>query len=148
MPVFRQTIDVLSITNPETLEEQEFNKPYLILLTDAGTYEDRNDLDSFQEFNAIAMRGRRAVFDYLKAQLGNDDLIHSYIMSGKISLGNEVSIYTFLRLCIIKYFSQSTDGLTLEDLNAIAYETSGLDPERCNLDVLFSREANRPKSMN
>ena len=147
MPIFKQTIDVLNFVDPQTQEDQEFNKPYLLLLTPAGgyDYEAASIDDGYKEFTGIGLRGRRLTFDYLKDQLGNDDLIHSYVLSGKIPLGKEVSLYTFLRLCITQYFSKSTDGLTLEDLNALAYETSGIDPDKVDLDILFSREANRPK---
>lgn len=141
MAIFKQLIDVMGIIDPETKEDQEFGKPYLLLLTQANTYSEEQE--DYREFDAIAIRGRRVVYDFIHGQLGNDDLIHSYIMSGKIPLGSEVSLYTFMRLCITKYFPKSTEGLTLDELNALAYETSDLDPETFNLDVLFNREANR-----
>ena len=148
MSIFKETIDVMGFVNPETQEDQEFNKPYLLLLTDANQYNDNEYDDNYREFRGVALRGRRVVYDYLKAQLGNDDLIHSYILSGKIPLGKEVSIYTFLRLCVTTYFSQSTDGLTLEDLDSLALETSGADPDTTNLDMIFAREANKPTPIN
>ena len=146
MPIFKKKIEVMGFVNPETQEDLEFDKPYLLLIKEfdqEGSVE--NELgDDYQEFNAVAMRGRRTVFDYLFNRLGSFDLIHSYVMSGNIPLGKEVSIYTFIRLCIIKYFAQSNNGLTVEELNDITYQTSNIDPEKFDLDVYYSREINAP----
>lgn len=142
MPLFIEKKQVIALSDPITKEEQEFDKPYLILLTPSNSYDADTD-DSYKEYNAVAMRGRRAVFDYLMSSLGNDDLIHSYILSGNIPLGKEVSIYTFLRLCITVYFKKSSD-VTLDYLNNVAYDTSDINQDT-DLDMLFSREANRPQ---
>ena len=142
MPVFTEKLQVIALADPVTKEEQEFDKPYLMLLTPANTYDKEGD-DGYREFNGVAMRGRKAVFEYLMSGLGNDDLIHSYILSGNIPLGKEVSLYTFLRLCITVYFKQSTD-VTLDYLNNVAFETSDINQDT-DLDIVFSREANRPQ---
>lgn len=142
MPIFTEKRQVIALADPVTKEEQEFDKPYLLMLTPANTYEDEYD-DGYREFNGVAMRGRKAVFDYLMSSLGNDDLIHSYILSGNIPLGKEVSLYTFLRICITVYFKQSSE-ITLENLNNVAFETSDINQDT-DLDIIFSREANRPQ---
>lgn len=141
MPLFTDNIEVISIVDPNTKEDIEFDKPYLLLLTPANEYEEYDD--SYKEYDAIAMRGRKAVFDYLMSNLGNDDLVHSYILSGKLPLGKEVSLYTFLRLCITKYFAKSTE-FSVETLNDYAYATSNVNQD-LNLDILFTREANKKK---
>lgn len=142
MPVFKQLLDVMGFVDVETKEDQEISKPYLILLTDAGSYDDTELEDSYREFQALAMRGRKAVFDHLVEQLGAYDLIHSYVMSGKIPLGKEVTLYSFLRLCVERYFAQSSP-ISIDELETIAYQTSNINPEKFDLNVLYQRETGR-----
>ena len=142
MPVFKQLRDVMGFVDVETKEDQEFSKPYLILLTDAGAYDETELDDSYREFQALAMRGRKAVFDHLVEQLGAYDLIHSYVMSGKIPLGKEVTLYSFLRLCIERYFAQSA-SISVDDLDVLAYQTSNINSEKFDLNILYQRETGR-----
>ena len=139
MPLFQQKLDVMGFVDVNTHEEQEFNKPYLIILTPANNYNiDEND--GYKEYEAVGIRGRRLVFDHFIDQLGNWDLYHSYVLSGNIPLGKEVTLYTFLRLCIEKYFAQSSP-ITVDDLNGLFFETNNdLDPDKFDLDILFRRE--------
>ena len=144
MPIFKKKIDVMGFVNTETGEDQGFNKPYLLIIKELGDegggLEDEVG-DDYQEFTGtVGLRGRRVVFDYLCQRLGSFDMIHSYVLSGNIPLGKEVSIYSFIRLCITNYFAQSNNGLTLEELEGLAYQTSNVDPEKFDLDVLFQRE--------
>ena len=145
MPIFKKKIDVMGFVNPETGENQEFNKPYLLIIKELGDDEggglEDEVGDDYQEFTGtVGLRGRRVVFDYLCQRLGSFDMIHSYVLSGNIPLGKEVSIYSFIRLCVTNYFAQSNNGLTLEELEGLAYQTSNVDPEKFDLDVLFQRE--------
>lgn len=142
MSIFKQTIDVMGFVDPATQEDEEFSKPYLILVTEVGEYDDTEMEDSYREFLGIAMRGRKAVFDYFADQLGNHDLIHSYVMSGKIPLGKEVTLYSFLRLCIEKYFAQSS-RITVDELDTMAIQTSNVDPDKFDLNILYQRETGR-----
>ena len=142
MPVFKQLLDVMGFVDVETKEDQEISKPYLILLTDAGCYDDTELEDSFREFQALAMRGRKAVFDYFCDLLGSYDLIHSYVMSGKIPLGKEVTLYSFLRLCVERYFAQSS-AISIDELDTMAYQTSNVNPEKFDLNILYQRETGR-----
>lgn len=144
MPIFKEKIDVMGFVNPETKEEQEFNKPYLIIMKDP--YDDSSESDdSYVEYpGTVAMRGRREVFDYLCQRLGSFDLLGSFIMSGHIPLGKEVTVYTFLRLCIEKYFSLSNNDIRAEDLENIVYQTSKVNPESFDIDAFYRREINTP----
>lgn len=142
MPIFQQKIDVMGFVDTVTHEDEGFNKPYLVLLTEANSYENNDIQDGFREFQAFGIRGRKVAFEHFQEQLGNYDLLHSYVLSGRIALGNEVTLYTFLRLCIEKYFAQST-SMTVEDLDSIAYQTSDVDPEKYDLNVLYMRETGR-----
>jgi hypothetical protein len=140
MPLFKKKLDVMGFVNTETHEDLEFNKPYLLLIKKEGGME--NELgDDYQEYDAYAMRGRREVFDFLTQRLGSFDTIHSYVMSGAIPLGKEVSVYTFIRLCITKYFAQSSD-ISIEELNDISLQTSNVDVERFDTEVFYNRELN------
>lgn len=143
MGIFKQDgglKQVISFDDPELQRDLESgNKPYLILTRTPGEYEDHQD--DYQEFQAIAMRGRRTVFDYFKNQLGNDDLLHSYVFSGKIPLGQELTLYTFLRLCIEQFFPGNAE-LTVSELDIIAYETSGIDPG-FDLEAFYLAEINK-----
>lgn len=142
MAIFKKKIEVMGFVNKDTHEDLEFDKPYLLLIRKEDGMEEELG-DDYQEFDAYAMRGRREVFDFLTQRLGSFDPIHSYVMSGAIPLGKEVSIYTFIRLCISKYFSQSSD-ITVEELNDLAYQTGNINPERFDVDVFFDREINTP----
>ena len=76
----------------------------------------------------------------LDSGLGSYDLIHSYILSGGLKLGQECSVYTFLRLSLQKK-NVDVSWLTLDELNE--YAKNG-NEDIGNLDLLYTSELNRP----
>lgn len=136
MPIFKDLKQVVSLVDPITREPIEMDeKGYLLLLVDAGS-------DQYENGEFIAMRGRRAVFEYLLSSMGNYDLIHSYILTGKIALGGEVSVYSFMRLCLEKHFKDEKVGLTLDELDDMAMVSSVDSEDKVNLNVLFVNDMN------
>jgi hypothetical protein len=132
MPIFKQLKSVVELVNPITREPIDMDdKGYLLILVTAGSQE-------YDSGEFLAVRGRRVVFDYLLNSLGNYDIIHSYVLSGKIPLGGEVSVYSFMRLCLTKYFNTEDVGMTVEDLEV--YANTG--EESIDLDFLYSNEMN------
>lgn len=141
MAIFKELTNVLGFEDPELQKELESdNKPYLFLLRDVG---DLNNDDSYQEYQAFAVRGRENVFDILISQLGGYDLLHSYVLSGKIPLGKEVSVYSFLRLCIETHFKNESKALTVEELNSVVFETVETLPASFDLDAFYTMEINK-----
>ena len=133
MAIFRELKNVMGYVDPQTQEDSVFDKPYLVLLTEANAYEDNGD-DDYRTFDAIAIRGRKTLFDHIVSQLGNYDLIHSYIMSGSIPLGKEVTLYTFLRQCIEHHFRQSSE-VSLDDIDSAARMACNAEAD---LDLIYN----------
>ena len=141
MAIFKELTSVLGFEDAELQKELESgNKPYLVLLKEV---EEPQDDDSYQEYQAYAIRGRESVFDILIEQLGSYDLLHSYILSGKIPLGKEVSVYSFLRLCLETHFKHSSRGITVDELNAMVYVTNDYLSKSFDLDAFYAVEINK-----
>ena len=142
MAIFKELTSVLGFEDPELQKELESgNKPYLVLLKE--TAEEPQDDDSYQEYQAFAIRGRENVFNILTEQLGSYDLLHSYILSGKIPLGKEVSVYSFLRLCLETHFKNASKGITVDELNYMVYETNDYVSKSFDLDAFYTVEINK-----
>lgn len=139
MPLFNQLKQVVDLVDPKLNKTMEIpeDKPYLVIITDIGEYKEEDDY--FAEKQCIKIRGRQALYDYLLETMGAYDLLHSYILSGGLKLGQECSIYTFLRLCLQKK-NVDLSWLTLDELNEYAKQEN----ENANLDLLYSSELNRP----
>jgi predicted acyltransferase (DUF342 family) len=112
----------------------EIDKPYLLLMDPVDSEE-----DTIGEFYAI--KGRKTVFDEMKQNMitGNYNILKSHVLSGGITFGNEVSVYTFFRLCIEKFKYGTEDDLEL--LNDMAVSTSS-DPNSVSDTVLNIHYAN------
>lgn len=137
MPIFNDLKQVVSLVDPITREPIDIDeKGYLLLLVDANS-------DQFENGEFIAMRGRRATFEYLVSSIGNYDILHSYILSGKIALGGEVSVYSFMRLCLEKYYGSEDMGITVNELDDMAIATSIDSEDKINLNMLYVNELNR-----
>ena len=98
MPIFKRLKSIVEVADTTTGMDTGINKPYLLLLVNVG------EEDTTQgEF--VAIKGRQAAYRYLKDYVitGNYNILASQILSGGITFGNEVSIYTFMRLCIEQY---------------------------------------------
>lgn len=140
MAIFNKLKNVIELHDPKTGELIEMdNKPFLLLCVDAGSEDYENG-----EFHAI--RGRAATLEFLGMQFGNFDLIHSYVMSGNIHFGEEVSLYSFMRIHIKELEEQ--EEIDLDELNAMAgqYDTEYQDITL--LDALYIKETNRPIKAN
>lgn len=139
MAIFKQRKQVVALVDPVTREpiEIEEDKPYLLILADAGS-------EDFEQGTWFAMRGRKTVFDYLISSLGNYELLHSYVLSGKISLGGEVSVYSFLRLCLTKHFVDGEHGLTVDELDSYAIISD--QDQHVDLNLLYANEMNQSVS--
>lgn len=116
MPIFKRLLGVVDTVDKETGLKDNIDKPYLILYV---TYDRMSDPETGEyldgEFKAI--RGRRACYDYIINELSiyNINPMKSFILSGNIVFGNEVSVYTFIRQCIERY--QYGDESIIEELN-------------------------------
>lgn len=140
MSLFNKITQVVELIDPKTKKPVEIaeDKPYLIILTDPGEWKEEDDY--FAEKQCIKIRGRQALYDYLLETMGSYDLLHSYVLSGGLKLGQECSIYTFLRLSLQKK-NVDTNWLNLDELNEYA-RNGNEDIE--NLDLLYTSELNRP----
>ena len=120
MTIFKEKKQVVQLIDVNTGADQQFDKPYLLLLR-----EFTGDIITEEtEFTGVPIRGRKEAFIYVSSGLGNYDLLNSYVMSGRIQLGQEVSLYTFMRLCIQnkKIPSDCIDGITVDHLNSIVFD--------------------------
>ena len=126
MPIFKKVVSIVDQYDPSTGMDLAINKSYLLLLVEVG------DEDvTHGEF--VAIKGRKEAFDYLMtyAITGNYNVLRSYILSGGITFGNEVSIYTFCRMCIEQYKYDYED--TIDYINSMAHNTT-LENERDQID--------------
>jgi hypothetical protein len=141
MPIFKKLTSIVERYDTTTGLNMEIDKPYLLLMVPQGETEDTTG-----EFYAI--KGRKAVFDELKQNMitGNYNILRSHILSGGITFGNEVSVYTFFRLCVEKFNYGTEEDLEL--LNDMAVATS-FDPDQVTdtvLNMLYTNElAKDPK---
>lgn len=137
MAIFRRVKSIVDQYDPTTGMDLAIDKPYLLLLVENG-----DEDTTHGEF--VAIQGRKDAYEYLKTYgiTGNYNVLKSHILSGGITFGNEVSIYTFIRLCIEKYLYDSPE--MVEYLNDMAQSTS-LDPDAIDnayLDRFYSMELN------
>lgn len=119
MTIFKEKKQVVQLIDVNTGSDQQFDKPYLLLLR-----EFTGDIITEEtEFIGVPIRGRKEAFIYVSSGMGNYDLLNSYVMSGRIQLGQEVSLYTFMRLCIQnkKIPLDCIDGMTVDHLNSIVF---------------------------
>jgi predicted acyltransferase (DUF342 family) len=141
MPIFQKVTSIVDRYDVNTGLSMEIDKPYLLLMVPAGETE-----LTVGEFYAI--KGRKAVYDELKQNMitGNYNILKSHILSGGITFGNEVSVYTFFRLCVEKFKYGGEEDLEL--LNDMAVATS-LDPDSITetmLNIHYTNElAGNPK---
>lgn len=119
MTIFKEKKQVIQLIDVNTGSDQQFDKPYLLLLREFTG----NIITEETEFIGVPIRGRKEAFIYVSSGMGNYDLLNSYVMSGRIQLGQEVSLYTFMRLCIQnkKIPLDCIDGMTVDHLNSIVF---------------------------
>ena len=143
MPIFRERKQIVQLFDPTTREEVIIDdKPYLLLFVLVGS-------DTTDEGEWMALRGRETVFQYLLQAFMNYDCLNSYVMSGNLGLGKEVSIYSFLRMLIEKYFPDQ--GLTVDELDEYVTDYANQDKEEGDklmtsndLQLFYYKEMNSP----
>lgn len=114
---FKKLKSVVSQVDLKTGLSKDYDRIYALFLVQQGSEESTTG-----EFNI--MRGREVVFRYCVDYVvtGEYDLLKSQILSENMSLGNEVSLYTFLRLCIEKFHYEETEFL--EYINELIMENN------------------------
>lgn len=117
MGLFVDKIKVVDLFDPQTGKEIEMEeeKPYLLLLTDI---DESREMDT-TEGRFLATRGRQTVVNYLESEYFQIDPLFSFVMSGNIPLGKEVSVYSFLRLCIQEHKVDDI-SITIDELDDYA----------------------------
>lgn len=117
MPIFQKLQSIVDQYDTTTGMDLAIDKPYLILLVEAG-----DEDTTHGEF--VAIKGRKDAYDYLAMYgiNGNYNILKSFILSGGITFGNEVSIYTFCRMCVENYKYDYED--TPAYLNSMARNTA------------------------
>lgn len=141
MPIFQKLKQVATITDKETGQLVDYSKPYLLLLVDAFS----SDYDN-GEF--VALRGRRETFEYIQSNcIGNNNLTHSYVLTGSLSITDAISLYSTMRNLQEKYhFSEDEDFI--DYLNQMAIDTMDEDEKQEHgtveyLDRLYYSETNQ-----
>ena len=128
---------VVQFINPATQQFEDIDmgesKPYLILMQDV----DNDNDDTYKEGRWISVRGRDSAFSYLESEAFGIDIVHSYVLSGNIHLGEEVSVYSFMRLCIEK--NKVRTNLTVDDLDDYALT---INPDM-DLNLVYNAEVNK-----
>ena len=85
MAIFPERINVVTLYDDNNNEVQ-LEKFYLILLADL-------DAEAENEGKWVVLEGRQSVINYLSDEFYNGiDPLKSYILTGNIRLGNEVSV--------------------------------------------------------
>lgn len=128
MAIFTKKKSVVDIYDTKTGLNIQNDRPYLILLVPIDQEENTSG-----EF--VALKGRKDTYNYCKDYIlsGGYDIVRSQIMSDGINFGREVSLYTFLRLCI-EYFKYDEED-QLEILNRVTIE-SYIKPESISYESL------------
>ncbi len=136
MPIFKKLVSIVDKYDLNTGLKDDFDKPYLLLLVTAG----QKDME-YGEYRAI--RGRQAAYESVMSELGNYDLLRSHVLTGNISFGNETSVYSFLRLCIVKYKFATEDDLSyLNETLIDMYQADNEELTQETLNQIFVKEMN------
>ena len=151
MPIFRQLIEIADRIDRNTGLPENVNKPYLILAVQYGENTDPSEeYETVSQGEFYAIKGRRNVFQFIVETLNiyNIDLLKSYILSGNISFGKEITLYTFLRICIEKYryggVEHTVDSLNESVINS--YEAEGKKIDVYKLTSIYNQELSAPAS--
>lgn len=116
MAIFKKLLSIVDTVDKDTGLNDNIDKPYLILYVLYDAIPDPETGEYLEgEFKAI--RGRRNCYKYIMEELNiyNINPLKSFILSGNIVFGNEVSVYTFIRQCIERY--NYGDPNIIEELN-------------------------------
>ena len=106
----------------------QLEKFYLILLADL-------DAEDANEGKWVVLEGRQSVINYLSGEFYNGiDPLKSYILTGNIRLGNEVSVYSFLRAMLNRPDVETS--ISLDELDEYASSVH----KNVDLNALFIKE--------
>lgn len=127
MAIFPERINVVTLYDDNNNAVQ-LEKFYLILLADL-------DAEDANEGKWVVLEGRQSVINYLSGEFYNGiDPLKSYILTGNIRLGNEVSVYSFLRAMLNRPDVETS--ISLDELDEYASSVhKGVD-----LNALFIKE--------
>ena len=151
MPIFKQFIEVADRIDRNTGLPENVNKGYLILATEYGQEPDPSEeIETVTQGEFYAIKGRRNAFNFIMENLNiyNINLLKSYILSGNISFGKEISLYTFLRVCIEKYRYGGNNYTVdmLDDSIVTSMEAEGRIIDAYRLTSIYNQELTSPAS--
>ena len=127
MAIFPERINVVTLYDDNNNAVQ-LEKFYLILLADL-------DAEDANEGKWVVLEGRQSVINYLSGEFYNGiDPLKSYILTGNIRLGNEVSVYSFLRAMLNRPDVETS--ISLDELD----EYSSSVHKNVDLNALFIKE--------
>lgn len=127
MAIFPERINVVTLYDDNNNAVQ-LEKFYLILLADL-------DAEDANEGKWVVLEGRQSVINYLSSEFYNGiDPLKSYILTGNIRLGNEVSVYSFLRAMLNRPDVETS--ISLDELDEYASSVH----KNVDLNALFIKE--------
>ena len=127
MAIFPERINVVTLYDDNNNAVQ-LEKFYLILLADL-------DAEDANEGKWVVLEGRQSVINYLSGEFYNGiDPLKSYILTGNIRLGNEVSVYSFLRAMLNRPDVETS--ISLDELDEYASSIH----KNVDLNALFIKE--------
>ena len=127
MAIFPERINVVTLYDDNNNAVQ-LEKFYLILLADL-------DAEDANEGKWVVLEGRQSVINYLSGEFYNGiDPLKSYILTGNIRLGNEVSVYSFLRAMLNRPDVETS--ISLDELDEYASSVH----KNVDLNTLFIKE--------
>ena len=127
MAIFPERINVVTLYDDNNNAVQ-LEKFYLILLADL-------DAEDAHEGKWVVLEGRQSVINYLSGEFYNGiDPLKSYILTGNIRLGNEVSVYSFLRAMLNRPDVETS--ISLDELDEYASSVH----KNVDLNALFIKE--------
>lgn len=150
MPLLKNLIEVAERIDRNTGLSENINKGYLLLISNYGDeeLEASEFTDSFIHGEYYVVRGRRTAFNFIIEQLNiyNINLLKSFVLSGNLTLGKEMTVYTFLRLCIEKYRYGGTEYTTefLDQSVIDSYNAEGKDIDPVQLTSIYKTELLSP----
>lgn len=127
MAIFPERINVVTLYDDNNNAVQ-LEKFYLILLADL-------DAEDANEGKWVVLEGRQSVINYLSGEFYNGiDPLKSYILTGNIRLGHEVSVYSFLRAMLARPDVETS--ISLDELNEYVSSVH----KNVDLNALFIKE--------
>lgn len=139
MAIFKKLLSIVDIVDKNTGLNDNIDKPYLILYVLYDAIPDP-ETGEYLEGQFKAIRGRKNCYKYIMEELNiyNINPLKSFILSGNIVFGNEVSVYTFIRQCIERY--NYGDPNIIEELNQSIINISEGKITEENIDNFFINE--------